>query len=72
MSNTDELLEPIRTALDPERFFEELGLSEEGRSFLGGECDTVTLTRSFLDGEAEIARRGLGALEEIRRVLAAM
>ncbi|GMQ85765.1 MAG: hypothetical protein BMS9Abin07_1333 [Acidimicrobiia bacterium] len=72
MSSTDELLEAIRTALDPERFFEQLDESAAGRSFLAGESDSVTLTRSFLDGEAEIARHALEALEQIRRILAVL
>jgi hypothetical protein len=69
MSSTDQLLEAIRAALDPERFFEQLSQSEDGRAFLGGESDTVTLTRRFLEREAAVARQGLDALEEVRRRL---
>jgi len=70
MGDIDDALDAIRTALDPQRFFEQLSESERGRSFLSGETDSVTLTRSFLDREAEIAQQALAALEEIRRHLA--
>jgi len=67
MGELDDLLERVRTALDPERFLNELGASVQGRPFLSGEIETVALTRSFLDSEADIARYALEALEEIRR-----
>ena len=70
MGDIDELTEAIRTALDPERFFNLLNESEEGRSFLKREGDSVTLTRAFLDREVEIAQHALEALEEIRRLVA--
>jgi len=36
MTGTDRLLDAIQTVLNPERFFEEVSLSEEARSFLTG------------------------------------
>lgn len=70
MSNTEQLLEATCTALDPERFLEQLNQSEDGRSFLIGDSDSVILTRGFLESEIAIAQRGLDALERIRRLLA--
>lgn len=69
VANVDELLQDIRTALDPVRFLAALGETEEGHRFLSGQSDTVPLSRGFLDTEAAIARRGLEALEAIARFL---
>ena len=69
MSNIDHLLESIRTALDPERFFQQLQQSGQGKSFLNGDSDSVTLTRRFLDDEAAVARRGIDALEALSRTI---
>lgn len=66
MEDSKQLLSVIEKALDPERFFEALSEDADGRAFLAGTRDTVTLTRRFPAAEAAIAQKGIEALNEIR------
>jgi mannose-6-phosphate isomerase-like protein (cupin superfamily) len=55
----------VRRALSPERFLAALAETDDGRAFLDGRSDEVTLGRALLDQEAALARQGLAALDRI-------